>query len=56
MTRRLAQILFIALAAIVVTCAVAAVCFYFYGERLEIADVFVYGTTTVLLVFLGLLV
>jgi len=56
MTRRLAQILFIALAAIVVTCVVAAVCFYFYGERLEIADVFVYGTTTVLLVFLGLLV
>ena len=56
MTRRLAQILFIAVAVIVITCVVAAVCLYTYGGRLEITDVFVYGTTTVLLAFLGLLV
>jgi biofilm PGA synthesis N-glycosyltransferase PgaC len=56
MTRRLAQILFIAFAVLAATGAVAAVCLYFFGGRLEVADVFVYGTSTVLLGFLGLLV
>lgn len=56
MTRRLAQIIFIALAALAATCAVAAAFLHFFDERIEITDVFVYGTSTVLLAFLGLLV
>jgi cellulose synthase/poly-beta-1,6-N-acetylglucosamine synthase-like glycosyltransferase len=56
MTRRLAQILFVALVVLFATCAVASLFLYFFGGRLEITDVFMSGTTTVLVGFLALLV
>ena len=56
MKRRLAQILFIALALLALTFVIVAICFYLFGGRLEITDAFVFGTTAVLLSFLGLLV
>ena len=55
MKRRLAQLSFILFAFLAIACAATAVFFRFYGGRLEITDAFVFGTTSVLLVFLALL-